>query len=65
MFEPFVTGQRPGKPESGLSVSRKLAERMGGDLIYTYEDGFVKFSLSLPAAIPRQAVLRLAEPIAS
>jgi signal transduction histidine kinase len=68
MFEPFVKGQRPGQPESiglGLSVSRKLAQRMGGDLVYTYEDGFVKFSLSLPAAAPRPAALRLVEPFAS
>ena len=68
MFEPFVKGQRPGQPESiglGLSVSRKLAQRMGGDLVYVYKDGFVKFSLSLPAAIPRQPVLRLVEPFAS
>ena len=68
LFEPFVKEQRPGQPESiglGLSVSRKLAQRMGGDLVYTYEDGVVKFSLSLPAAISQRAVLKLVEPFAS
>ena len=68
LFEPFVKEQRPGQPESiglGLSVSRKLAQRMGGDLVYTYADGVVKFSLSLPAAISQRAVLKLVEPFAS
>ena len=70
MFEPFVKGKRPGQPETiglGLSVSRKLALRMGGDLIYVYQDGKATFRLSLPAAISQRndAVLRLAEPVAS
>lgn len=68
MFEPFVKGPRPGQPESiglGLSVSRALAQRMGGDLIYAYEDGKVRFSLSLPAAPsqPQAAALAVAGPV--
>ena len=54
MFEPFVKGERPGQPEAiglGLSVSRKLAQRMGGDLVYIYQDGKTTFRLSLPAAV--------------
>jgi signal transduction histidine kinase len=70
MFEPFVKGKRPGQPETiglGLSVSRKLAQRMGGDLIYIYQDGKATFRLSLPAPIRSEAarVREILEPIAS
>ena len=34
----------------GLSVSRQLAQMMGGDLSYRYEGGISTFALSLPAA---------------
>ena len=53
LFEPFVGGSRPGQPEAiglGLSVSRQLARRMGGDLSYSFADGEVRFRLSLPPA---------------
>jgi signal transduction histidine kinase len=52
MFEPFFGSSTPGQPRPvglGLSVSRDLAKRMGGDLTYLYEDGYVCFRLSLPA----------------
>lgn len=32
----------------GLSVSRRLARLMGGDLTYDYVDGWSEFRLSLP-----------------
>jgi signal transduction histidine kinase len=34
----------------GLTVSRRLAERMGGSLAYAHEDGWSTFRLTLPAA---------------
>jgi hypothetical protein len=52
LFEPFVKVSQPGQPDSiglGLSVSRDLARRMGGDLIYSNAGGRVRFSLSLPS----------------
>ena len=70
MFEPFVKGQMPGQPETiglGLSVSRKLALRMGGDLTYSYDSSKVKFSLALPTAnqVPKEPSLALAGPLTS
>ena len=70
MFEAFVKGQVPGQPETiglGLSVSRKLALRMGGDLTYSYDSGMVKFSLALPAAVqlPLVPPLTLTRPVSS
>jgi signal transduction histidine kinase len=53
LFDPFVKGSNPGQPDTlglGLFVSRDLAIRMGGGLSYSYDDGKVTFSLSLPAA---------------
>lgn len=53
LFDPFVKGTNPGQPDTlglGLFVSRDLAIRMGGGLSYSYDNGKVKFSLSLPAA---------------
>jgi signal transduction histidine kinase len=53
MFDPFAKGRSPGQPEKvglGLSVSRELARRMGGDLTYSYADGKVCFRLLLPAS---------------
>jgi signal transduction histidine kinase len=36
----------------GLAVSRALARRMGGDLVYEARDHQVVFSLTLPALPP-------------
>lgn len=36
----------------GLTVSRQLAQTMGGDLTYRYEDGESQFKLELPARAP-------------
>lgn len=47
-----------GQPDAvglGLSVSRRLARRMGGDLSYRYVGGESRFQLALPAS--RQMVL--------
>ncbi|CAN5898012.1 N/A [soil metagenome] len=61
MFEAYYRcGDRIGQPESvglGLTVSRKLARAMGGDLVYEGDDEGSVFSLSLPS------VTHKAEPI--
>jgi signal transduction histidine kinase len=52
VFEPYERAHhRFGQPASvglGLTVSRQLARLMGGTLTYEYENGWSKFSLSLP-----------------
>ncbi len=51
IFEPFMAQQPEGQPQPigvGLSISRALARRMGGDLVYRWRDGLVVFALSLP-----------------
>jgi C4-dicarboxylate-specific signal transduction histidine kinase len=50
-FEPWVTGWASGDFAGlGLAASRTLAERHGGSLIYTRDDGpGARFVLSLPA----------------
>lgn len=53
IFEPFGTRQNTNHPKSvglGLSVGRKLARLMGGDLIYEHRDGWSRFVVTLPAA---------------
>jgi PAS domain S-box-containing protein len=54
IFEPYHRAHRAeGRTESvglGLTVSRHLAELMGGGLDYEYRDGESIFSLTLPAA---------------
>lgn len=54
IFEQYERAQNvPGSAESlglGLAISRKLANRMGGDLTYRHEGGESIFELSLPKA---------------
>jgi signal transduction histidine kinase len=53
IFEPYHRAHdAPGLTASmglGLSISRDLARRMGGDLRYDTEDGQCVFTLSMPA----------------
>ncbi len=52
IFKPFETGTGEQHPKSvglGLSVARKLARLMEGDLTYRHVDGFSCFVLSLPS----------------
>ncbi len=44
--------QEPKSVGLGLSVSRKLARLMSGDLRYTRVNGLTRFELTLPAAAP-------------
>jgi len=59
IFEPYQSvGPASGQPNSvglGLTVSRKLARLMGGDLCYRFETGRSTFELSLPAAATSSA----------
>lgn len=52
IFEPFSSAhQVDGLPASvglGLTVSRRLARLMGGDLTYTREAGWSRLNLTLP-----------------
>jgi PAS domain S-box-containing protein len=53
IFEPFQTRVDTTHPKSvglGLSVGRKLARLMGGDLVYEYRDGWSQFVVTFPAA---------------
>jgi signal transduction histidine kinase len=54
MFDAFVSGHVPdGRPGSfglGLSISRRLARAMGGDVRYDRVEGHTRFSLHLPLA---------------
>ncbi len=66
MFDPAGARATKGQPGSlglGLSLSRRLARLMGGDLTYQGQKGSV-FELVLPARDPL-AVLPLAEPVDS
>lgn len=52
MFEPFFTtgvgASQPGSIGLGLAVSRRLAQRMGGDLLHLRAGGENRFILELP-----------------
>lgn len=54
VFEPYYRShQTEGQPQSkglGLSISRRLAQRMGGNVTYRYLDRKSRFELTLPAA---------------
>ena len=53
IFRPFERGRGPEHPTSvglGLSVARKLARLMDGDLTYRHGEGMSCFVLSLPSA---------------
>ena len=54
VFEPYARAHDgPGQPAAvglGLTVSRKLARLMGGDLTYRYEADRSVFELTIPAA---------------
>ena len=55
----------PGLPPSvglGLTVSRRLARQMSGDLSYRYADGWSRFELVLPASAPSRAPDPVASP---
>ena len=54
IFEPYQRAHdRYGQPASvgiGLTISRYLARLMGGDLTYSYVDGWSTFEFTLPVA---------------
>ena len=60
IFQPFrsahAAGTQPASIGLGLSVSRDLARRMGGDVVYRRQGGQTTFSLVLPLSPPRSNV---------
>ena len=61
MFEPYQSsGAAEGVRDSvglGLTVSRKLARLMGGDLTYSYENQNSIFELTFPSVVARSSDL--------
>ena len=54
IFEPYQRAHdrcsQPAAVGIGLTISRDLARLMGGDLTYSYADGWSTFDITLPAA---------------
>ncbi|MCV2866662.1 sensor histidine kinase [Albidovulum sediminicola] len=55
IFTPFVTTRENGTG-LGLTLSQRLIERAGGDLVLMETKGGARFRVSLPLGQPRQAV---------
>lgn len=55
IFTPFVTTREDGTG-LGLTLSQRLIERAGGDLVLMETKGGARFRVSLPLSPPRQAV---------
>jgi signal transduction histidine kinase len=66
IFEAYHrTRDVPGLPPSvglGLTVSRRLARQMAGDLSYRFADGWSRFELVLPASEPTPVLDPIAAP---
>jgi two-component system OmpR family sensor kinase len=57
VFDRFYTGDRVSGSGLGLAIGRELALRMGGDLALTSHRGRTEFTLRLPAAASKRAVV--------
>lgn len=59
VFEPYSRGHQPdglaGSVGLGLTISRKLAQLMGGDLTYAYRAGWSVFTVQLPLHVDLEA----------